>query len=45
MTATLTTHTFSGPTEKSLHALDTIGFIVGSIITLGPLAATALFGH
>lgn len=32
-------------TEGSLRTKDFLGLIVGTIITLGPLAATALFAH
>lgn len=44
MTATTTAYHPSStrPDEASLRMLDAIGFIVAVIITLGPLAATAL---
>jgi len=31
--------------DSHLHMLDVVGFIVAAIITLGPLAATAVFAH
>jgi hypothetical protein len=30
--------------ERNLGGLDVVGFILAAIITLGPLAATAIFG-
>lgn len=45
MTAPMTTHLAPAPTEASLKTLDILGFIVGALITLGPLAATAILPH
>lgn len=44
MTATTTAYHPSSarPDKASLRMLDAIGFILGVVITLGPLAATAL---
>ena len=33
------------PSEDSLRSKDMVGLIVAAIITLGPLAATAIFAH
>ena len=44
MLSAMTTTTLA-PTESSLRTLDLIGFLLGAIITLGPLAATAMFAH
>ena len=32
------------PSEEQLNGLDTVGAILAVLITLGPLAATAIFG-
>lgn len=49
MTASATTELYATGgkpvSESYLHMLDVMGFIVAAIITLGPLAATALYAH
>jgi len=35
----------TGGTESSLKIMDTIGGMLAAFMTLGPLAATALFAH